>query len=165
MLEGAFQYVNKLEDPMLLPKFSGKTYPQFNEHKIEAAIFEAVARTFNIAVPLIANDSELSANGINLKEYYKYHFFQILNNPECEYFIGFTKEFTKPYQSTCACELGNLAMRNLIAPDAFCNTLSKKEKDAVAKTFKDWSESYTYPQNWRYFNVMMMTFLSYYEYD
>jgi len=163
MLEGAFQYVNKLEDPMLLPKFPGITYPEFSTHKVEAAVFEAVARTFNIAAPLIAENPDLTINGINLKDYYKYHFLQILTNKECEYYIGETSNFSRPYQSTC--ELGNLAMWNLIAPDAFWNLLSKKEKEEVADTFRDWSVSYTYGQNWRYFNVMMMTFLSYYEYD
>lgn len=101
MLEGAFQYVNELEEPMLLPKFPGVTYPQFSTHKVEAAVFEAMARSFNIAAPLIVDNPDLTINGINLKDYYKYHFLQILTNEEWEYYIGDTSRLSRPYQSTC----------------------------------------------------------------
>jgi len=161
ILEGVFQYVDSLEQPMFLPKFPGKSYPYngnaraTNNHR-SSAIFEAMARTFNVAAPLIANNPEITINKIKLKDYYRFHFLQLLTNPESDYYIG-DKPIKRPSQQTC--ELGNLALWNLLLPDSFWTDLTQKEKDQVAKRMTAWAESHTYSHNWRYFNVMMLTFL------
>jgi len=165
ILEGAFQYVDELKTPMFLPKFPGKSYPAEGNAKAtseirSAAIFEAIARTFNVAAPLLAENPDLTIHGIHLIDYYKFHFLQLLVNPQCDYYIGEPKN--RPFQSTC--ELGNLSLWNLVTPDVFWNRLSKDEKDKVAQTVYKWGISWTNTHNWRYFNVMMLTFLDYYGY-
>ncbi len=166
ILEGAFHYVDSVEQPMFLPKFPGKSYPakgnvNATPYRRSAAIFEALARTFNIAAPLISNNADLTINGINLKKYYKYHFLQLLTNPDCDYYIG---DEPTQYATQQTCELGNLAMWNLLAPNAFWDTLSSTEKDQVAERIDAWANSLTLIHNWRYFNVMMLTFLDQYGY-
>jgi hypothetical protein len=166
ILEGAFQYVDDIKTPMFLPKFPGKSYPHNgNENASQsirsAAIFEAIARSFNLAAPILVNNPDLEINGIKVIDYYKYHLLELLTNPECDYYIGSPSD--GPSQPTC--ELGNLSMWNLIAPDAFWNQLTKKEKDKVAEKTNEWAIAWTWPHNWRYFNVMMLTFLDYYGYE
>ena len=48
--------------------------------------------------------------------------------------------------------------------DAFWNNLSPEEKQKVADKVYEWAISWTCTHNWRYFNVMMLTFLDYYGY-
>ena len=161
ILRGAFQYVDDFNEPMFLPKFPGKSYPHNGNwggnHGRSSAIFEALARTFNIAAPLLSDNPDLTINGIRLIDYYKYHFLQLLTNPDCDYYIGDKPEHG-PSQPTC--ELGNLAYWNLQTPGVFWDRLSSEEKDLVAERFGAWAHSWTHGHNWRYFNVMMLTFLN-----
>jgi len=167
VLEGAFSYVKNLEDPMFLPKQPGPGYPRSNEtasqQQRSAAIFEAVARSFNVAAPLIKNDPDIEINGIRLADYYKYHFLKIMTDRECDYFMGETSDYNSQIQQTC--ELGNLAMWSIISPESFWDLLSPEEKELIAQSFKDWSATHTLPHNWRWFNVMMLTFLDLNGYD
>lgn len=162
MLEGAFSHVKDMNEPMFLPKMPGPGYPSSNEgasrQQRSAAIFEAIARTFNIAATLLREDPDLAIRGIRLKDYYKHHLLQLLTNPDCDYFIGRAADYQSPMQQTC--ELGNLCVWMLLAPEAFWDNLTKEEKDAVAKTLNEWSSGRTLPHNWRWFNVMMITFLA-----
>jgi hypothetical protein len=161
ILEGAFSHVKDLKDPMFLPKMPGPGYPASNEkatrQERSAAIFEAIARTFNLAAPLIKEDPEITIHGIRLRDYYKFHLLQLMTNPACDYFIGYATNYSSQVQQTC--ELGNISMWSILAPEAFWDGLSQSEKDAVARTLGEWAVGHTLPHNWRWFNVMMATFL------
>lgn len=162
ILKGAFQYVKDFYDPMFLPKQPGKTYPvEGNENASQqhrsAAIFEAIARTFNVAFPLLHNNPDLTINGIHLGDYYRYHILNLLTDESCYYYIGKEKDYALGVQQTC--ELGNLAMWSILIPDVFWDRLNKDEQDAIAQTLTEWGEGKTYPHNWRWFNTMMLTFL------
>jgi len=170
ILEGAFHHVRSLHDPMFLPKMPGPGYPaKSNEaatpRERNNAIFEAISRTFNIAAPLIKNDPDITIRGIRLHDYYKYHLLELLTNPQSAYFIGRARDFDTHRQQTC--ELGNLAMWMILAPEVFWDALSSDEKKKVATTLQEWSVSHTLSHNWRWFNVMMITFLAIngYEHD
>ena len=161
ILSGAFQHVKNLEDPMLFPKVPGVSYPKEGYENCSpaqrsAAIFEGVARTFNIASPLLAENPNLTLHGIRLADYYKYHLLK-LTDPTCGYFIGYGDKNDGPQQQTC--ELGNLALWMLLEPDVLWNRLSQPEKDQVATLMQGWAGGWTKTHNWRWFNVMMMTFL------
>ena len=161
ILESAFQHVKSLEDPMLFPKVPGVSYPQegydaCSPEKRTAAILEGVARTFNIAAPLLADDPGLTFHGIKVADYYKYHILR-LTDPKSPDFIGWGNVNKGPIQQTC--ELGNLALWSLLLPDVFWNKLTDEEKDQVAHVMQGWSSGWTKTHNWRWFNVMMMTFL------
>jgi len=162
ILEGAFQHVKDFDDPMLLPKFPGPGYPRdgndnANQQQRSAAIFEAIARTFNVAAPLIKDDPEITIGEIKLVDYYKHHLLRLVTDEKCSYFIGKAADYDRPVQQTC--ELGNLAMWCIIAPESFWDHLSKIEKNKLAIALKEWSETGTHSHNWRWFNVMMATFL------
>lgn len=161
ILAGAFQHVKSIEDPMLFPKVPGVSYPQkgyenCSPEERSAAIFEGVARTFNIAAPLLLEDPDLTLHGIKVADYYRYQLLQ-LTNPKCPYFIGDGAKNDGPQQQTC--ELGNLALWMMLAPDALWNKLAPAEKDQIAGVMQGWSSGWTKTHNWRWFNVMMMTFL------
>ncbi len=161
MLEGAFQHVDSIEQPMLFPKVPGKSYPQLGYDKCppeqrSAAIFEGVARTFNIAAPLIALEPDLTIHGIRLADYYKYQLLQ-LTDPKCDYFIGYGDKNDGPEQQTC--ELGNLALWMMLLPDVVWTKLAPAEQDQIANVMGGWAKGWTKTHNWRWFNVMMMTFL------
>jgi len=53
----------------------------------------------------------------------------------------------------------------LIAPDAFWNRLEEAEKQAIAETLQAWAGTHTLSHNWRWFNVMMQTFLAVHGYE
>lgn len=160
ILEGAFQYVDSLETPMYLPKFPGQSYPYEGntnapKDRKSAAIFEAIARTFNVAAPILNINPDLEINGIKLVDYYKYHLLELLTNPSCDYYIGNPK--VTPFQPTC--ELGNLSLWNMLTPGVFWNRLNEEEQAKVGDMVYNWATAITCGHNWRYFNVMMLTFL------
>ncbi len=161
ILEGAFSHVKGLEDPMFLPKMPGPGYPENNEtaprQLRSAAIFEAIARTFNVAAPLLKADPDLTICGIRLLDYYKHHLMRLITDDQCDYFIGRATDYTAQVQQTC--ELGNLSMWCLIAPEAFWDQLDQGQKDKLAAAIGPWALGHTLPHNWRWFNVMMLTFL------
>lgn len=161
ILEGAFTHVKGMDDPMFLPKMPGPGYPENNEtaprQLRSAAIFEAIARTFNVAAPLLKEYPDLSINDIRLIDYYKHHLLRLITDEKCDYFIGHAADYHSQVQQTC--ELGNLAMWCLLAPEAFWNRLAKGEQDKLAAALGQWAVGHTLPHNWRWFNVMMLTFL------
>ncbi|MBN8456900.1 MAG: DUF2264 domain-containing protein [Verrucomicrobia bacterium] len=161
ILEGAFSHVKGMDDPMFLPKMPGPGYPENNEtaprQLRSAAIFEAIARTFNVAAPLLKEDPELSINGIRLIDYYKLHLLRLVTDERCDCFIGRAADYRSQVQQTC--ELGNLAMWCLLAPEAFWCRLTQTERDRMAAAIGQWAVGHTLPHNWRWFNVMMLTLL------
>ena len=166
ILEGAFAHVKGLDDPMLFPKVPGVSYPKEGYDKCSpaqrsAAIFEGVARTFNVASPLLAENPDLTLNGIRLADYYKLQMLR-LTDPTCPYFIGYGNTHRGPQQQTC--ELGNLALWMLLQPQVLWDRLNQTEKDQIAKVMLSWSDGWTKTHNWRWFNVMMLTFLKQHDY-
>jgi hypothetical protein len=167
ILEGAFSHVKNMEDPMFFPKMPGPGYPTDNKtasrQQRSAAIFEAVARSFNIAAPLILDNPDITIQGIRIQDYYKKHLLELITDEESDIFIGKPSDYPAHVQQTC--EMGNLCLWMLIAPDAFWNVLNQKEKSALAKAIQRWAKGQTLPHNWRWFNVMMCTFLAIKGYD
>ena len=90
-------------------------------------------------------------------DYYKYHFLELLCNEKSHYFIGKPEDYGKGVQQVC--ELGNLAMWSVILPEVFWDRLNSTEKKSVAATLSEWGHGWTKSHNWRWFNVMMLTFL------
>ncbi|MBE8721516.1 DUF2264 domain-containing protein [Sphingobacterium pedocola] len=70
LLKGAFSYVKTLDDPMLFPKQSGKSYPRDGKHTA-TEMLEGLCRTLFIAAPLIKEDPELRINNIHVATYYQ----------------------------------------------------------------------------------------------
>ena len=72
ILDGIFKHVKDMDSPVLVPRYEDKiTYPNADtpKWKERAEIFEGLARSFFIAAPLIANDSDAVSEDILLREY------------------------------------------------------------------------------------------------
>ena len=75
ILEGAFSYINHIDDPMKFPKQHDKTYPQ-NEGQVPTEKLEGLCRTLFVAAPLLKEKPDLVLNNIRVVDYYHH---QILN--------------------------------------------------------------------------------------
>lgn len=161
VLKGAFAHVNGFNQALLLPKNSAKSYPwlgrlSFSRLRRAEASFEALVRTFNLAAPLIAENENAAIRGIRLADYYKHHLLAAITEPKCAHWIGLPN-YRSPRQPTI--ELGFLALWSILDPKVWWYRLDRSQQDNVAAAMKTWANGPTCDNNWRWFNVMMLTFL------
>ena len=163
LLDGVFQHVADDQSPIVIPKQSEVTYPQPEDpkHRFQAAEFEGLARTFMAAAPVIAEDPEVVSKGIKLRDYYAKQIL-LASTPESERFVGYITEITKEdgkkqYQQTV--EGGALVVGLMQCKEQIWDQYSADEQALVAKLISDYAHSQTIGHNWRYFNVLMLTFL------
>ncbi len=72
LLEGAFSYVKRMEDPMQFPKQPGKSYPR-TASQIPTEKLEGLCRTLFMAAPLLKEHPGLVINNIKVADYYRHH--------------------------------------------------------------------------------------------
>lgn len=163
LLEGVFQHLKCDADPIVIPKQSEVTYPQPDDpkHRFQAAEFEGLARTFMAAAPVIEENPMAVCNGINLRDYYARQIL-LASDPESERFVGYISEITKEdgkkqYQQTV--EGGALVVGLMQCREQIWNQYSAEEQKQVAKLISDYAHAQTIGHNWRFFNVLMLTFL------
>ena len=118
---------------------------------------EGFRRTMSVAAPLLHVHPDATAHGINVADYYRRHIVRLLTP-------GGPGAIPTPdrlddgfYQFTC--ELGGMCQILLRYPDQFWPALTVAERDAIAGMLSAWGHARTQPHNWRFFNVMMLTFL------
>ncbi len=153
LLNGAFSYINNLDDQMDFPKQLDKTYPR-GENDKRVAKLEGLARTLFVAAPLLKDNPNLTLNGIKVADYYLHQLVQ-LTNPDSKSFIPHRKG--GPSQTLL--ELGSLCISMQVAPDVLWKPLSKEQKDKLAATMLSYGEGPTIGSNWRFFNVFILSFL------
>ena len=85
LLQGAFSYINSIDDPMKFPKQFDKTYPH-NDGGVVVEKLEGLCRTLFVANAVIKEYSDYTINNITVADYYRH---QILNliNPESPSFF------------------------------------------------------------------------------
>jgi len=160
ILSRAFSHVKRFEDLLLFPAVPGsKTYPQPGDPawRYRSLEFEGLRRTTTIAAPLMHVEPDVQINGYKLREYYCHHFHQALTpgNPSS---IPTPDELPDAtYQFTC--ELGGLALFLLRFPDVLWPYYSQTEKDEIAQTLSKWAHHRTTQNNWRFFNICVLSFL------
>ena len=154
LLQGAFSYINTLDDPMKFPKQPGKTYPQ-REDQVPTEKLEGLCRTLFVAAPLLKENPDLKLNGVSVAEYYRH---QILNliNPESPSYIVPRPENGGPSQNLV--EFGALGISLFVAPEVIWEPLSQDQKDALAATMLSYGDGPTVPSNWRFFNIFVLSF-------
>ena len=98
LVDGVFQNLSGLTDPISIPKQSEVTYPQPDdpEHRFQAARFEGLARTFMAAAPVIAGEPSFSSHGLNVRDYYAHHVLQA-SDPDSKHFVGYLSEIIKEH--------------------------------------------------------------------
>src|SRR5690606_3964419 len=70
LLNGAFSYVNTIDDPFIFPKQPGRSYPRDGKHNA-TELLEGLCRTLFLASPLLKEEPNLKLNNIALAEYYR----------------------------------------------------------------------------------------------
>ncbi|GAF02843.1 DUF2264 domain-containing protein [Saccharicrinis fermentans] len=154
ILNGAFSYINTLDDPMKFPKQAGKTYPH-NDKQVPTEKLEGLCRTLFVAAPLLKENPDLTLNGIGVADYYRH---QILNliNPESPSFIVPRPKNGGPSQNLV--EFGALAISLFVAPEVIWEPLTQNQKDDLAHTMLSYGDGPTVPSNWRFFNIFILSF-------
>ena len=159
LLEGVFSHTNGGEGPIKLPRQEGSSYPQENDPPdlFRAAQLEGLVRSLYIAAPLLRNDPKAAAGNISLEHYYRVHLERLID-PSSDEFVPMISEIAgrNPRQT---CEFGGLVLAFMTAPKSLWDPLPSAVRDRYLDYFADYGHGRTLPQNWRFFNVMMLSFL------
>ncbi|WP_345947960.1 DUF2264 domain-containing protein [Mucilaginibacter sp. PAMB04274] len=154
LLAGAFNYVKTLDDPMEFPKQPGKSYPRDDKPNATEKM-EGLCRTMFIAGPLLKEQPDLTINGIPLAKYYR-HQLGLMLNPQSSTYIEPRAKGGGPSQKLV--EFGGLAASLLVAPEIFWTPLSTEVKAKLSETMLSYGDGPTIGMNWRYFNIMILSF-------
>ncbi|MBH8558116.1 DUF2264 domain-containing protein [Hymenobacter negativus] len=154
LLGGAFSYVHQLDDPMQFPKQPGKSYPR-TAAQVPTEKLEGLCRTLFMAAPLLKEAPGLTLNGIKVGDYYRHQLAQLVN-PASPAFIQPRAKDGGPSQNLV--EFGGLSVALFAAPEILWDPLPQATKDALAATMLSYGDGPTVPQNWRYFNIFILSF-------
>jgi hypothetical protein len=154
LLSGAFSYVRTLDDPMQFPKQPGKSYPR-SESQVPTEKLEGLCRTLFMAAPLLKEDPSLTLNGVKVGDYYRHQLAQLVN-PSSPSYIAPRAANGGPSQNLV--EFGGLAVALFAAPEILWDPLPEATKKALAATMLSYGDGPTVPQNWRYFNIFILSF-------
>ena len=163
LLDGVFSHIKSIEDPVSIPKQSDVCYPLPDEpkHRFQAAEAEGLARTFMAAAPVIAEMPDAVSNGLSLRDYYA-HQILLATNPESPRYIGSITEIVAEHgkkQCQQTVEGGALVVGLMQSKAQIWDRYTDTEKAQVAALLSDYAHQITIGHNWRFFNVLMLTFL------
>ena len=146
-----------------MPKQNKISYPQPDDpkHRFQAAEFEGLARTLMAASPLLMDDPDTTCNGINIRDYYANMILQGAD-PKSPRFWGRISDFTREtgrmqYQQTV--EGAALVMSLMACREQIWDRYTERERRRIAEALSDYAHNMTIGHNWRFFNVLMLTFL------
>ena len=154
LLKGAFSYIDKMDDPMQFPKLPGKSYP-VNANQVPTEKLEGLCRTLFIAAPLLKEEPNLVINNIKVIDYYRYQISKLLD-PSSSTFIKPRDSKTGTTQNLV--EFGGLAVSLFAIPELLWEPLPKETKDALAATMLSYGDGPTIPNNWKFFNIFVLSF-------
>ena len=154
LLSGAFSYIHKLDDPMQFPKQPGKSYPR-NEGQVPTEKLEGLCRTLFMAAPLLKENPGLTLNGIKVADYYRHQLGRLVD-PSSDTYIKPRAANGGPSQNLV--EFGGLSVALFAAPEILWDPLPEATKKALAATMLSYGDGPTVPQNWRYFNIFILSF-------
>ena len=154
LLSGAFSYVRTPDEPLQFPKQPGKSYPR-NAGQVPTEKLEGLCRTLFMAAPLLKEEPGLTLNGVNVADYYRHQISQLVN-PASPGFIKPRAKDGGPSQNLV--EFGGLAVALFAAPEMLWDPLPQATQDALAATMLSYGDGPTVGQNWRYFNIFVLSF-------
>ncbi len=163
LVDGVFRHINHIDEPIAIPKQSEVCYPLPDEprHRFQAAEFEGLARTFMAAAPVISERPDAMSNGIKLRDYYCHQILEA-TDPESPRFAGSLHDFSEQYgkmQYQQTVEGGALVVGLMQCREQIWERYAQTEKDQIANLLSDYGHAQTIGHNWRFFNVLMLTFL------
>ena len=156
LLEGAFRHIHSLDDPMYFKRMGNVCYPkdETDEGRVRGATLEGMARTLFMASPLIREDSTVTINGIRLADYYR-HQLSLLVDPKSKQHISHRGN-RGPCQDLV--EFGALGVSFFVCGDVIFDPLPKVTRDSLYALMESYADGPTVPQNWRFFNIFVMSF-------
>lgn len=154
LLEGAFSYIHKLDDPMQFPKQEGKSYPS-NPNQVPTEKLEGLCRTLFIASPLLKENPDLVINNIKVADYYRYQIAK-LADPQSPTYIEPRAKNAGPNQKLV--EFGALSLSLLTNADVLWKPLPQNQKDDLAKIMISYGDGPTVDSNWKFFNIFVLSF-------
>ena len=154
LLSGAFSYVRRLDDPMQFPQQAGKSYPR-SAAQVPTEKLEGLCRTLFMAAPLLKENPALTLNGIKVADYYRHQLSRLVD-PASDTYIQPRAKDGGPSQNLV--EFGGLAVALFAAPKILWDPLPEPTKKALAATMLSYGDGPTVPQNWRYFNIFILSF-------
>ena len=162
LLEGYFRYFRSMEEPLEFPKPYGLGYPAENlegaerERSVRSMRWEGFSRTLLGAAPLLSRDPGFSVNGVPLGAYYARQLV-LFSTPGTRLYLGLP-DGPEPQQQTV--EWSSVALSFLVNRDVVWRELASDERDRVAAAMSAAAHHRTHAHNWRFFNVLIMTFLA-----
>lgn len=154
LLNGAFSYIDQIDDPMQFPKQSAKGYPR-NPGQVPTEKLEGLCRTLFVAAPLLKENPTLTLNNIPVGEYYRHHITKLLDTASPTY-IKHRSRNGGPSQILV--EFGALGLSLFVAPEVIWEPLTKQQKDALAATMLSYGDGPTVGSNWKFFNIFVLSF-------
>ncbi len=164
LVDGVMQHIKDFKDPVVLPKQHEVSYPKPDDPpwKFKAAEYEGLARTFMAAAPAINARPDWKSNGYHVREYYANQIL-LACNPASQNYLWKISELKKEfgshqhYQHTvegAALVIGLMSSRQEI-----WDKYTKEEQDLVAGFLSDYAHNRTLSHNWRFFNLIILSFL------
>lgn len=154
LLEGAFSYIDHLDDPMKFPKQPGKSYPH-NEARVPTEKLEGLCRTLFVASPILRDNPDLVINNIKVADYYRYQIGKLIDSGSKSYIVPRSKN-GGPSQNLV--EFGALALSMLVNPDVLWEPLPQHQKDELARIMLSYGDGPTVDSNWKFFNIFVLSF-------
>lgn len=169
LLEGIFTHIPSFDAPIILPKQSEVIYPKADDPawRFKSQEYEGLSRTFLLAAPLINAVPDLECGSYKVADYYA-HQILLATDKNSERYLGTISELLAEYgpgwyQHTVEGAALIIGLMNSRAQ--IWDNYSKEEQDQVAAFISDYAHSKTLSHNWRFFNVLMLTFLKINGYD
>ncbi len=155
MLEGAFSYVNDIDDPMKFPKMGDVGYPH-GDWQIPVEKLEGLCRTLFVAVPLLKENPDLTLNGVKVAEYYRHNILNLLDEKHPSFIK--TRDTDGKWPGQTLVEFGALSISLFSIPEIIWDPLTQEQKDALAAKMLSYGDGPTVPSNWKFFNIYVLSF-------
>jgi hypothetical protein len=154
LLNGAFSYIDNIDDPMQFPKEPGKSYPR-TAAQVPTEKLEGLCRTLFIAAPLLKENPSLKIHNISVAEYYRHQLIKLLDSTSDTYIRRRAKNGGP---SQILVEFGGLSVSLFSIPEILWEPLTKEQKDALAATMLSYGDGPTVGNNWKFFNIFVLSF-------
>lgn len=165
LLEGVFSHIKDFNDPIVFPRYDTEvSYPRPNdpEWRHGSERFEGLARTLLVAAPLMKNHPDAVVNGYKLRDYYSNQILLSID-PATKSYFGRLKDILKApgrqiaFQHTCEC--ASLVIALMVTKEHIWDRYSQDEKDRIADFLSEFGHYRTHAHNWRFFNLLILSFL------
>ncbi|MFW5840356.1 MAG: DUF2264 domain-containing protein [Planctomycetota bacterium] len=156
LLQGVLQHVDDPDSPLLLPAHRRQGWDE------QTVNLEALSRTFLLSSAMLGEDPQIRIAGVDVGDFYARQIAAAID-PASDRFIGHFDEWTAQRGRQTAghtVEGAALAMGFWLAGEDFQQRFSPDQRDRMADWMRRTGMGRTNNHNWRWFNVMMLSYLA-----